>query len=89
MISDINETNNNIYISIDSPYIESREDLISFVDDVKATVGGRFSGTGRGGSWTAWDLISENNISLKVGLVSSMDEKYVKPGTEIFIKIYI
>lgn len=45
----------------------THKDCIEFVDKIVAMIGGKYSLTGRGGSWTAWNLRSHNNVRLKAG----------------------
>lgn len=45
----------------------SHKDCIKFVDDVVSAVDGKYSGTGRGGSWTMWDILTDTGIRLKAG----------------------
>ena len=52
------------------PEDATREDLIQFVDDIKDLIGGRYYGTGRGGSWTAWNLMSPDGVEFQVGINS-------------------
>ena len=52
---------------IEPPADSTHQDCIKFVDDVKDAIDGRYYGTGRGGSWTAWDLLSADNVRVKAG----------------------
>lgn len=45
----------------------THKDCIQFVDAVVAAVDGRYDGTGRGGSWTRWDIITSDGVKLKAG----------------------
>lgn len=45
----------------------THKDCIQFVDDVVAAVDGKYNGTGRGGSWTRWDIITSDGVKLKAG----------------------
>lgn len=81
------DDDNAIYMSVNDPYVESRQDLIQFVDDVKDCIDGEYSGTGRGGSWTAWDLRSDTGVLVKVGIPDSMAKKHVEPDSNIYIEI--
>ena len=57
------ETSTNLYYDIQedgihvSPDDRSRDALIAFIDDMLADLGGRYYGTGRGGSWTSWNVL--------------------------------
>lgn len=56
------------------PDLEStHSDCIKFVDDVVDILNGRYHGTGRGGSWTQWDIVSSNNVRFKAGWSTSFD----------------
>ena len=50
-----------------APEGATHRDCIAFVDDVVSAIEGRYYGTGRGGSWTAWDILSKDGIYLKAG----------------------
>lgn len=50
-----------------APEGANHQDCIEFVDDVVSAIQGKYSGTGRGGSWTAWDLRSSSGIYFKAG----------------------
>lgn len=52
---------------IEPPANASHQDCIAFVDDVKDAIDGRYYGTGRGGSWSMWDLLSSDNVRVKAG----------------------
>ena len=52
---------------IEPPAGATHQDCIAFVDDVKDEIDGRYHGTGRGGSWTVWDLLSADNVRVKAG----------------------
>ena len=45
----------------------THEDCIHFVDDVVNLVNGKYVFTGRGGSWTRWDLKSDSGVNLQAG----------------------
>lgn len=45
----------------------THQDCIAFVDNVADIIGGRYYGTGRGGSWTTWNLRSENDVAVNAG----------------------
>lgn len=53
--------------TIEPPANATHQDCIEFADNVKDAINGRYYGTARGGSWTTWDLLSENNVEVKVG----------------------
>ena len=52
---------------IEPPVDATHQDCIAFVDDVKDAIDGRYYGTGRGGSWTAWGLLSADNVRVTAG----------------------
>ena len=45
----------------------THKDCIEFVDAVVAAVNGKYDFTGRGGSWTRWDIRTADGIMLKAG----------------------
>lgn len=45
----------------------THQDCINFVDKVVESVDGKYSGTGRGGSWTMWSILTDKNIRLQAG----------------------
>lgn len=53
--------------TIEPPAGATHQDCIEFVDSVKDEIDGRYHGTGRGGSWTVWDLLSSDNVRVKAG----------------------
>lgn len=87
VITDVEEDDRYMYISVNDPYVETRDQLFQFVDDVKETIDGNYNGTGRGGSWTAWDLISDKGTSVKVGIPDTMMQKHIDPESNLFIAI--
>lgn len=50
----------------------SRDALINFIDDLISTLGGRYHGTGRGGSWTAWNIMIDG-IEYQIGPTDSRE----------------
>lgn len=44
----------------------TRDDLIQFIDDLIASLGGKYHGTGRGGSWSAWNVLIDG-IEFQIG----------------------
>lgn len=57
-----------------------------FVDRIANIIEGDYYVTGRGGSWTAWDLKSSEGIVLKAGYASSSVEDWA-PEHTWFVKI--
>lgn len=49
------------------------KDCIQFVDQVVNLLNCSFSGTGRGGSWTQWNLVTDTGVRLSAGWSSSFD----------------
>ena len=45
----------------------THKDCVEFVDAVVAAVDGKYDFTGRGGSWTRWDIRTADGIMLKAG----------------------
>lgn len=45
----------------------THKDCIEFVDAVVAAVDGKYNFTGRGGSWTRWDIRTADGVMLKAG----------------------
>ena len=45
----------------------AHKDCIEFVDAVVAAVNGKYNFTGRGGSWTRWDIRTADGVMLKAG----------------------
>ena len=45
---------------------EDRDSLIAFIDDLLKDLGGKYFGTGRGGSWTSWN-VKINGIEYQIG----------------------
>lgn len=45
----------------------AHKDCIEFVDAVVAAVNGKYNFTGRGGSWTRWDIRTADGVILKAG----------------------
>lgn len=48
------------------PLYRSRDELIRFIDGLIAELGGRYFGTGRGGSWTSWNILIDG-IEFQIG----------------------
>ncbi len=51
----------------------THKDCVEFVDAVVAAVKGRYNFTGRGGSWTRWDILTSEGVALKAGWDSDGD----------------
>ena len=48
-------------------YVRANGSIVEFCDIVKDLIGGNYYGTARGGSWTTWNLLSEDRIRVDVG----------------------
>lgn len=59
------------------------ESVIDFVDGIVATVNGDYTFTGRGGSWSVWNLVTSDGIQLKAG----WDTRYDKFGDNWMVEI--
>lgn len=59
--------NNGEIMIFNAPEGATHQDCIEFVDDVVSAIKGRYTTTGRGGSWTAWDLQSASGVRFKAG----------------------
>lgn len=44
----------------------NQDDCVAFVDTVVSIIKGKYHGTGKGGSWTTWEVMSEDNIPFRV-----------------------
>jgi hypothetical protein len=52
--------------TIEAPTNATHEDCIDFVDSIVATTYGKYSGTGRGGSWSKWWIVADG-VRLEAG----------------------
>ncbi len=68
-------SDNNTWV-FEAPEGATHDDCIEFVDRVVEAVNGRYYGTGRGGSWTAWNIAAPGKIRLKAGWVKYSDDKF-------------
>ena len=73
------ENQKNIIWTVKAPEGADHDDCISFVDSVVSAVNGRYYGTGRGGSWSMWDILS-NGVEFKAGWKDHSDDWEVKIG---------
>lgn len=46
---------------------KTHDDCIAFADTVVSIINGRYHGTARGGSWSTWEVFSEDSVSFQVG----------------------
>jgi len=54
--------------------ISDNENVVEFVDSIVDAIDGKYYGTGRGGSWTAWDLLSDTGVHVKAGKAHNYHE---------------
>lgn len=54
-------------IVIQAPEGATHDDCINFVDHIVDLIDGKYIETGRGGSWTAWNIKSNNGVRFKAG----------------------
>ena len=73
-------------IIVVEPEGSTREDLIEFVDSIKGIIGGRYYGTGRGGSWTAWNLMSPDGVEFQAGFNSDAIFDKDTPDNSWFVR---
>ena len=55
---------------IEPPANATQQDCIEFVDNFRKAIKGEYFGTGHGGSWSVWDLLSEDHVYIKAGWTS-------------------
>ena len=63
---------------IEPSELSDHSDCINFADDIVAAVKGRYYGTGRGGSWSMWNILAYNGLELKAGWKDHSDNFIVK-----------
>lgn len=51
--------------------ISERKEMIDLADEVQHITDAKYNGTGRGGSWTAWNMITSNGTHLRVGVLDN------------------
>lgn len=54
-------------IIVKAPEGATHRDCINFVDHIVDLIDGKYIQTGRGGSWTAWNLKSNDGVQFKAG----------------------
>lgn len=52
----------------------THKDCIAFVDEVCKIINGKFYGTGRGGSWSKWNLRSDKNVAVNAGWATHFEK---------------
>lgn len=68
------ESENTLYFK--APDNSTHDDCIAFVDKVVAASGGEYTATGRGGSWTQWNILTPGGSSIKAGYDYSNKDNY-------------
>lgn len=70
----VSESENTLYFK--APDNSTHDDCIAFVDKVVAASGGKYISTGRGGSWTLWDILTPGDSYIKAGYDYSNKDNY-------------
>ena len=70
----VSESENTLYFK--APDNSTHDDCIAFVDKVVAVSGGKYAFTGRGGSWTQWDILTPEGSHIKAGYDYSNKDNY-------------
>ena len=70
----VSESENTLYFK--APDNSTHDDCIAFVDKVVAVSGGKYTYTGRGGSWTQWDILTPEGSYIKAGYDYSNEDNY-------------
>lgn len=70
----VSESENTLYFK--APDNSTHDDCIAFVDKVVAASGGKYTYTGRGGSWTLWDILTPEGSYIKAGYDYSNKDNY-------------
>ena len=70
----VSESENTLYFK--APDNSTHDDCIAFVDKVVAVSGGKYTSTGRGGSWTLWDILTPEGSYIKAGYDYSNKDNY-------------
>ena len=65
-ILDYDKNDEGCYWTIEAPTNATHEDCIDFVDRIVDATSGRYSGTGRGGSWSQWWIVADG-VRLEAG----------------------
>lgn len=65
-------------ISFRAPENATQDDCIEFTDKVVKLVNGRYHGTGRGGSWSIWDILTDDGLLIHAGWGLNDSEFQVK-----------
>lgn len=70
----VSESEDTLYFK--APSNSTHDDCIAFVDKVVAVSGGKYTSTGRGGSWTLWDILTPGGSYIKAGYDYSNKDNY-------------
>lgn len=60
-------SNDGTELKFEIPEGASHNDAIAFADAAEKSLNGRYYVTGRGGSWSAWNLLSANKLEYQAG----------------------
>ena len=80
----VSESENTLYFK--APDNSTHDDCIAFVDKVVAVSGGKYKFTGRGGSWTQWDILTPGGSHIKAGYDYSNKDNYAVYFKSILIE---
>ena len=80
----VSESENTLYFK--APDNSTHDDCIAFVDKVVAVSGGEYKFTGRGGSWTQWDILTPGGSYIKAGYDYSNEDNYAVYFKSILIE---
>ena len=80
----VSESENTLYFK--APDNSTHDDCIAFVDKVVAVSGGKYKFTGRGGSWTQWDILTPGGSYIKAGYDYSNRDNYAVYFKSILIE---
>lgn len=80
----VSESENTLYFK--APDNSTHDDCIAFVDKVVAASGGKYKFTGRGGSWTQWDILTPGGSYIKAGYDYSNENNYAVYFKSILIE---
>ena len=80
----VSESENTLYFK--APDNSTHDYCIAFVDKVVAVSGGKYKFTGRGGSWTQWDILTPGGSYIKAGYDYSNKDNYAVYFKSILIE---
>lgn len=87
LVSQYNLYSINQYAMYIEPEVGDHDELVEIADEVESIIGGRYYGTGRGGSWTKYNLRSNDDVCVNVGFVGSTDN-FAPKGTILIEVVY-